>query len=53
MNQLFNDIRDSLSHLDGAAALDILIIAVIIYALLMALRGTTAMTLVRGGVAFI
>ena len=53
MNQLFEDVRDSLSRLDAAAALDIIIIAAIIYALLMALRGTTAMTLVRGGVAFV
>src|SRR6185503_20394121 len=53
MNQLIDDVRDSLGRLDAAAALDILIIAAIIYALLMALRGTTAMTLLRGGVAFI
>lgn len=53
MRQLFDDVRDSLDRLDGAAVLDILIIAAIIYALLMALRGTTAMTLLRGGVAII
>ena len=49
MDQLIDDIRASLERLDGAAVLDILIIATIIYALLMALRGTTAMTLLRGG----
>ncbi len=50
MSQLANDVWDSLRRLDSAAAiLDILIIAAIIYALLTALRGTTAMTLLRGG----
>ncbi len=49
MRQFVEDVWDTLHRLDGAAALDILIIAVLIYALLMALRGTTAMTLVRGG----
>src|SRR5215471_13349509 len=53
MSQLWNTIRDSIDRLDGAAALDILIIASIIFALLMALRGTTAMTLLRGGFAII
>jgi diadenylate cyclase len=53
MSQLLEEIRDSLQRLDAAAVLDILIIAAIIYALLMALRGTTAMTLIRGGVAII
>jgi diadenylate cyclase len=53
MDQIFQDIRDSLQRLDGAAVLDILIIAAIIYALLMALRGTTAMTLLRGGVVIV
>jgi diadenylate cyclase len=46
-------LQDSLDRLDGAAVLDILIIAGIIFALLMALRGTTAMTLLRGGVAIV
>ena len=36
--------QNSLDRLDAAAVLDILIIAGIIFALLMALRGTTAMT---------
>jgi len=53
MNQLIEDIRGSLQRLDAAAVLDILIIAVVIYALLMVLRGTTAMTLLRGGLAII
>ncbi len=51
MSQLLNTLRDSFSRLDGAALLDILIIATIIFALLMALRGTSAMTLLRGGFA--
>jgi diadenylate cyclase len=45
--------QNSLDRLDAAAVLDILIIAGIIFALLMALRGTTAMTLLRGGVAIV
>lgn len=54
MEQLIDDARDSLGRLDGfAAILDVLLIAVIIYALLMALRGTTAMTLLRGGIAMV
>ncbi len=54
MEQLIDDVRDSLSRLDGfAAILDVLLMAIIIYALLMALRGTTAMTLLRGGIAMV
>jgi diadenylate cyclase len=53
MGQLYDIVRDSLQRLDAAAILDILIIAAIIYALLTALRGTTAMTLLRGGVVII
>jgi diadenylate cyclase len=53
MGQFVDDVWDTLQRLDGAAALDILIIAVLIYALLMALRGTTAMTLVRGGLVIV
>jgi diadenylate cyclase len=53
MGQLTRDVQDTLQRLDGAAVLDILIIAAIIFALLMALRGTTAMTLLRGGFAII
>ncbi len=51
MSSVLDTLRDSLERLDYAAILDILIIASVIYALLMALRGTTAMTLLRGGVA--
>jgi diadenylate cyclase len=53
VTQILDEIRDSLARLDAAALLDILIIAAMIYALLMALRGTTAMTLLRGGVVII
>ena len=53
MTDLLDQIRDSVNRLDAAAVLDILLIAAIIYALLMALRGTTAMTLIRGGVVII
>ena len=53
MAQFIDDVHANLQRLDGAAVLDILIIASIIYVLLMALRGTTAMTLLRGGFAFI
>ena len=51
MQEFINDVEDSFGRLDGAAVLDILIIWAIIFALLMALRGTTAMTLLRGGIA--
>jgi diadenylate cyclase len=50
MGQFLEDVWDTLQRLDAAAALDILIIATIIFALLMVLRGTTAMTLIRGAV---
>lgn len=53
MSDFLDDTWNTLEQLDGAAALDILIIAVLIYALLMALRGTTAMTLLRGAGAII
>ena len=53
MDQLIDITRDSLQRLDIAAVIDILIIAAIIYALLTVLRGTTAMTLLRGGVVTI
>jgi diadenylate cyclase len=53
MGQFVQDVWDNLQRIDGAAVLDILIIAALIFALLMALRGTTAMTLVRGGVVII
>lgn len=53
MSDFLNNVRDTLERLDAAAALDIFIIAAVTFALLMALRGTTAMTLLRGGVAVI
>lgn len=53
MGQFIDDTWDTLQRLDAVAALDILIIAVIIFALLMVLRGTTAMTLLRGGAVII
>jgi diadenylate cyclase len=53
MDQLFDVIDNAFQRLDGAALVDIAIIAAIIYGLLMALRGTTAMTLLRGGVVII
>ncbi len=53
MAELLDQVRDSLNRLNAAAVLDILLIAAIVYALLMALRGTTAMTLIRGGVVIV
>src|SRR5687768_2438045 len=53
MNDVLDIIQDSLQRLDLAAVIDILIIATIIYALLTAIRGTTAMTLLRGGVVIV
>jgi diadenylate cyclase len=53
MSDFLDEIWRTLQRLDGAAALDILIIAVLIYILLMALRGTTAMTLLRGAFVII
>lgn len=40
---------DTVREIDARSAIDILLIAVIIYALLLLLRGTTAMSLLRGG----
>lgn len=53
MSDFLDETWQTLERLDGAAVLDILIIAALIYALLMALRGTTAMTLLRGALAII
>ena len=53
MGQIVEDVWNNLQRIDAAAVLDILIIASLIFALLMALRGTTAMTLLRGGVVVI
>ena len=49
MREFVDDTWDTLQLLDAAAALDIFIIAAIIFSLLMVLRGTTAITLLRGG----
>ncbi len=53
MGDFVNDVWDTLQRMDAAAALDIFIIAVIIFSLLMVLRGTTAITLIRGGTVII
>jgi diadenylate cyclase len=53
MGDLIDGVQEILRRLDAAAVLDILIIAAIFFALLMALRGTTAMTLLRGGVVIV
>jgi len=53
VSDFLDETWQTLQRLDGAAVLDILIIAVLIYFLLMALRGTTAMTLLRGAVVII
>ena len=47
-------VHDVLARLDGPAAVDILIISLSIYWLLLLIRGTTAMTVLRGvGVIFV
>jgi diadenylate cyclase len=53
MGQFVDDVWETLQRLDAAAALDITIIASLIFALLMVLRGTTAITLIRGAVLVI
>ncbi len=53
MGDFVSDTWDTLQLLDAAAALDIFIIATIIFTLLMVLRGTTAITLLRGGAVII
>jgi diadenylate cyclase len=52
MQDLLNTIRENLSRLDWRAAVDILLIAAIIYWVLLLLRRTTAMSVLRG-IAFI
>jgi diadenylate cyclase len=52
MHGFINNISQDLSRFDGRAAIDILLIAAIIYWLLLVLRGTTAMSVLRG-IAFI
>jgi len=53
MGDFVNDTWDTLQLLDAAAAVDIFIIAAIIFSLLIVLRGTTAITLLRGGAVII
>ncbi len=48
MGQLRDDIQDILDRLDATAVLDILLIALAIYLVFMLLRGTPAITLLRG-----
>lgn len=49
MPESFRTFVDTLREIDARSALDILLIASLIYALLLVLRGTTAMSLLRGG----
>ena len=44
----WNTIRDSLERFQAASVVDILTIAVLIYLALLLLKGTTAMSLLRG-----
>ena len=48
MPEIPDGVRDVAERLDAGAVLDILLIAVAIYWLLLLLRGTTAMTVLRG-----
>jgi diadenylate cyclase len=48
MSDLLEGIRDTLGELDARSVFDILLIAAIFYWVLLLLRGTTAMTLLRG-----
>ncbi len=52
MQEILNVIRDNLSRLDWHAVIDILVIAAIIYWVLLLLRRTTAMSVLRG-IAFV
>ncbi len=52
MEDFLDNIGQNLSRFDGRAAIDILLIAAIIYWLLLVLRGTTAMSVLRG-IAFV
>src|SRR6266581_95766 len=45
---MWNTITDSLDRFDASAVIDILSIAVLIYLALLLLKGTTAMSLLRG-----
>jgi diadenylate cyclase len=48
MSEIIDSLREVLRELEPRSALDILIIAVLVFAVLRLLRGTTAMTLLRG-----
>lgn len=48
MSELLEGIRDTLGELDARSVFDIFLIAAIFYWVLLLLRGTTAMTLLRG-----
>ena len=48
MTDLWNSIRDNLDQFNAAAAVDIALISLLIFWLLLLLRGTTAMVIMRG-----
>ena len=48
MTDLFNSVRDNFQQFDAAAAIDIALISLLIFWLLLLLRGTTAITIMRG-----
>ena len=48
MSDFLNGLKDTLGELDARSVFDILLIAAIFYWVLLLLRGTTAMTLLRG-----
>ena len=48
MSEFLESLRDTLGELDARSVFDILLIAAIFYWVLLLLRGTTAMTLLRG-----
>jgi diadenylate cyclase len=52
LEALFDALTATLGRLDARAVLDILLVAAVIYAILLLLRGSTAMSLLRG-IAFI
>ena len=48
MNELADSLRDNFRQLDATAALDIFLIWLLLFSVLLLLRGTTAMSVVRG-----
>ena len=48
MSDLYNFFRDNFHQFDGTSALDVVIISLIFFWILMLLRGTTAMAVMRG-----